>query len=404
MHATDHGPLPMKTASLDDYRWLIGPQAAAILTQLAADTAPLHQQTQRLRRHLTAARATLALEQVELRRRGAAKFPRAEEMFFTRTGLQQATDLWIAQYKAARMGRHGSVADLCCGLGGDLLALAGQKDALGVDRDPIAVLLAEANLSAARLKACVRCDPAEDADVAHFDAWHVDPDRRTEGHRTSRVASGSPSDEILEQLLTLNETAAVKLAPAAVVPKTWESRCQREWISRDRQCRQQVLWFGGTSTSHGQCRATAVHRDGRPADSIVGQPNVQISLANKIGPFVFEPDAAVLAAGLTGHLANGCGLQGLTAGVAYLTGDQLHQHGLLQAFEVVEVLPLDMKRLRAAIRERRIGNLEVKLRNLPHDPAVVRRQLRPAGDESATLLLTPTPQGARAILARRVPA
>jgi len=125
-------------------------------------------------------------------------------------------------------------------------------------------------------------------------------------------------------------------------------------------------------------------------------------LADAVGRFVFEPEPAVLAAGLTGHLAAECRLQALAAGVAYLTSDEAQQHGLLQAFEVVEVLPLDMKRLRGIVRERRIGNLEIKLRNLRHDPAAVRRELRPQGDEQATLLLTPTAHGARAILARRV--
>jgi hypothetical protein len=87
--------------------------------------------------------------------------------------------------------------------------------------------------------------------------------------------------------------------------------------------------------------------------------------------------------------------------VAYLTSDEPSDHALLASFAVLEVLPLDMKRLRAIVRERRIGRLEVKKRGVPHDPADVLRQLRPQGDQTATLLLTPTPQGARAILTTR---
>jgi hypothetical protein len=63
---------------------------------------------------------------------------------------------------------------------------------------------------------------------------------------------------------------------------------------------------------------------------------------------------------------------------------------------------LDLKRLRLLLQQRGVGQLEIKKRNLPHDPAEVFRQLRPRGDHSAVLILTPTPQGARAILARRV--
>jgi len=387
---------------IEDYHWLIGEEAAAILQESAMDSAPLHRQAKRLRNQLSADRAALVLDLVALRRRAAAKFPAAEKMFFTRKGLEQATDAWVARYKADRLGLRQQVADLCCGLGGDLLALAERNQASGVDSDPVAALLAKANLRAAGFQEAVHCGRAEEASLADFDAWHLDPDRRVQGSRTSRLAAGSPADEAIEQFLSVNQTAVVKLAPAAVLPQSWEARCEREWISRDRQCRQQVLWFGNTASLHSQCRATAVHRDGRPPESTVGRPGVPMILADAVGRFVFEPEPAVLAAGLTGHLAAECRLQALAAGVAYLTSDEAQQHGLLQAFEVVEVLPLDMKRLRGIVRERRIGNLEIKLRNLRHDPAAVRRELRPQGDEQATLLLTPTAHGARAILARRV--
>src|SRR5688500_13695337 len=85
-----------------DYVWLTGSEAAALLTQLAASSEPLHTSLQRLRKSYSATRTHLLLEQVELRRRAAAKFTQAARMFFTRTALEQATDEWIAHYKASR--------------------------------------------------------------------------------------------------------------------------------------------------------------------------------------------------------------------------------------------------------------------------------------------------------------
>ena len=35
--------------------------------------------------------------------------------------------------------------DLCCGIGGDLLALAEHGETIGVERDPVTAYLAEAN-------------------------------------------------------------------------------------------------------------------------------------------------------------------------------------------------------------------------------------------------------------------
>ena len=47
---------------------------------------------------------------------------------------------------SARRTPH--IADLCCGIGGDLLALAEQGTVIGVDRDPIAAHFAAANVRA----------------------------------------------------------------------------------------------------------------------------------------------------------------------------------------------------------------------------------------------------------------
>jgi len=392
----------MTSAAVEDYHWLTGHEAAELLAELALDPTPLHRLAKRLRGQLPENRARLALEQLELRPRAAAKFPAAARMFFTRKGLEQATDAWVAQYKASRLSKQGSIVDLCCGIGGDLLALASTTQAAGIDRDPAIIALAEANLRVWGLSALAEVADAQQVDVQGYAAWHIDPDRRPEDRRTSRVAAGEPSAEALEQLLIRNSAAAFKLAPAAEVPLGWQQRCEREWISRDRQCRQQVAWFGATTEKPGQCRATVVNRDERPPQTIVGNPHLPVSLATNIGRFVFEPDPAVLAAGLCGHLAAVCQLQAVGSGVAYLTSDEPNDHALLAPFEVLDVLQLDMKRLRAIVHERGIGRLEVKKRGLPHDPADVLRQLRPQGAGAATLLLTPTPQGARAILARRM--
>jgi hypothetical protein len=103
------------------------------------------------------------MTQVSLRERGRAKFgENAERMFFTPNGLEQSTRRTVAEYRAERTARHlpGSVAvsgagggaragDLCCGIGADLLALAGRGVSVeGVDADPLTVAVARANIEA----------------------------------------------------------------------------------------------------------------------------------------------------------------------------------------------------------------------------------------------------------------
>ena len=81
-----------------------------------------------------------------------------------------------------------------------------------------------------------------------------------------------------------------------------------------------------------------------------------------MGRFVYEPAAAVLAADLTGSVAQALGLAPIAFGSAYLTGERRLGDALLAMFEVIEVLPFNVRRLKKLLRERRIGRLEVKQR------------------------------------------
>ncbi|WP_289231318.1 THUMP-like domain-containing protein [Barrientosiimonas endolithica] len=57
-------------------------------------------------------------------------------------------------------------------------------------------------------------------------------------------------------------------------------------------------------------------------------------------------------------------------------------------FVVTEAMPFNVKRLRAALRDRGVGRLTVKKRGVSIEPDQLRRQLRLKGDASATCVLT----------------
>ena len=114
-------------------------------------------------------------------------------MFFTARLLEQATDEPIAAYKAGRFPRSGLVADLCCGLGGDLLAFGGHGQAIGIDRNTLSAQLAHCNCRAAGLNHVeVAVADVRSIEVSGCRAWHMDPDRRPGGHRTSRLDFSEP--------------------------------------------------------------------------------------------------------------------------------------------------------------------------------------------------------------------
>jgi hypothetical protein len=134
--------------------------------------------------------------------------------------------------------------------------------------------------------------------------------------------------------------------------------------------------------------------------SFVGDPNNDLRFA-PLGPFLFEPDPAVLASHLGGALAEQFGLAGVSAGIAYLTGPEAFDSPLLGCFAVDEVLPLDVRKIGDALRARGIGRLEIKKRGVDHDPETIRRQLKLDGDNAAVLILTKLAGKHSAILAQR---
>lgn len=414
---------------LDDYRWLIGEGGRACLQELAEVDAPSVALVARLRKELSAARTHLLLEQAALRKRAERKFgTAANRLFFTPRGLEQATDPIVAGYKASRFPVRQLVADLCCGIGGDLMGLAGRGPVLGVDRDPISALLAEANLRAwlelqmalATTSLTVQVADVEQVDLSACAAWHLDPDRRPRGHRTTRVELHEPGPETIERLRVVCPHAGIKLAPAAILPDGWAQQAELEWISRGGECRQLVAWFAGLTGRPGMRRATMVKGEGgRIKDegaeklfkggpqhsvlrTIVGSAGELVEIAGVVGRYVYEPDAAVLAADLCGALAAQNRLRSIEPGIAYLTGDELADDPALDAFEVLDALPFQPKRLRAFLAERGVGRLEVKQRGTRHDANLLQRELAGAGDEAATLIVTRIGGKTVALVTRRV--
>jgi hypothetical protein len=388
-------------ADLADYDWLTGSDAGALLEELAGDGRPLHTIVHRLRSRVTPKRAQLLLLQLHLRARAAGKFSHPARMFFTDLALKQATDEWVARYKAIRFFEfvkksNALVADFCCGIGGDLMGLAEVVHAVGIDRDPVSTCFAAANT-----RASTRTMDVNDFPMDSVAAWNIDPDRRPKSRRTTSLDWSEPNRETIERLLNQVPHAAVKLAPAYDVPAEWLERCELEWISRDRECRQLVAWHGALAHAPGRRRATVLSRSGKVLRTIVGEPDRPIELVEKPERYVFDIDSAVLAARLKGALAADHGLFAFANGPTYLTGSRPIEDAALSCFEVDQVAPFRVEKLRQQLRERSIGQLEIKTRGVDVDVETLRRGLKLRGEKAVTMLITRVAGRATAILACR---
>jgi hypothetical protein len=303
-------------AEFSDYAWLVDDEAAAAwLARLAEDSRPALQQLDSLRRELPAERARLLVEQTELRRRATAKFGAdAARMFFTPVLMEQATDRWIGRYKATRLriAPNAIVHDYCCGIGGDLIPLAFHGRCTGLDVSPLACLFAAANVRSicgeqAAQRTVIRQTDAEQSTPAPDEPWHIDPDRRAAGKRSTTIELHSPGPELIDRWLRNSPNGVVKLAPATEPPAAWRQTAEFEWITAHRECRQLVAWFGKLTESPGQRRATIVNTDDPKgefavAGTFTGLPDVPFTASHEPLDYVYDPDPSLLAAGLLGAI------------------------------------------------------------------------------------------------------
>jgi len=394
-------PSPDQSEPLTTSQWLASEEAAQWFAWLdGVDVTAIGTLT-RLRQELSSDQSAALLHQIALRQRAVRKFARADRMFFTDVGLQQSTDQEIAAYKAARFPADQPLADLCCGIGGDLIALAHRGPTTAVDTSADHLYFAAANVCAhGATLADSRCGLAEEAPLDQFAAWHIDPDRRHEDRRTIRLDNFSPDLPQLEAMLRLNRNAALKLAPASRLPEAWEEAGQCEWISHHRECKQLVVWLGALARSPATRRATRLDSAGQ-VEFFEGTPRSPVAQV-ELGRYLFDPDPALVASGLVDCLAESLHLARLSADSHYLTSTEAVDHPLLQPFEVISQEKVDTKRLKKAIAQAEWGTLELKQRGLELKLEALRKQLKPRGKGEGTIVFTPTVEGNRAILCRRV--
>ncbi len=353
----------------------------------------------RLRKRYPPEVAAWALRQVGLRREARRKFTRADEMLFTRAGLEQATRQPVAQWRASRLAEAGvtRVVDLGCGIGADSMAFAtAGMDVVAVDADAETVEVATANL------ALVGAGPAtlaraEDVEIPDPAAVFLDPARRTDRGRTWEVADFSPPWDFATAHLASGRVVVVKAAPGLprhLIPEDVEA-C---WVSHDGSVVEVSLW------SHRRPGRRAVLLHGQTGMVQVGPESPAEPLeVGPVGRYVHEPDGALIRSGQLEAVAPGQERWLLAESVAYLSSDEALGSPLVRSFEVIEVLPWDVGRLRRWLRDHRIGTVEIKVRAIDVDPAALRRELRPKGPGQVTVVLAKTQAGARMIVCRRVP-
>ncbi len=347
----------------------------------------------RLRKTYAPALVAAAVTQNHLRGKAVPKFGAdAARMYFTHDALEQSTRMPVATHRAARLASTGAdgVIDLGCGIGGDLVALArAGLRVRGVELDPVRAAIASANLHALDLtvRSSARCPYGRDqADEVAF----IDPARRDGRGRTFSTADLQPPWDWVRQLLA--RRAVAKLMPGLAhdaVPHGVEA----EWVSDGGNLVEACLWGAPFATA--TRRATVLPSGGGLVST--GEP---VAVAD-VGAYLYEPDDAVIRAGLVSELAATIGGWLPDPHIAYVSSDGAHTTPLARGFRIIDELPFREKPLKAALQVRRVGTLTVKKRGVDIVPEELIRRLKLKGPNTATVIMTR--RWARAGPTRRTP-
>jgi hypothetical protein len=182
-----------------------------------------------------------------------------------------------------------------------------------------------------------------------------------------------------------------KLSPAfphAALPVGTEA----QWTSWDGEVLECVVWWGPL-VRHAGRTAAVLGRGGAPALVTQAQadpePPALDGLA-ELGPWLYEPDRAVIRAGLVGALTAATGGHELDPGVGYVSAEAAHDLPFARRYAVQEAMPFNVKALRAWLRDHGVDRLTVKKRGVAVDADQLRRQLRlPArGRTEAVVVIT----------------
>jgi hypothetical protein len=280
------------------------------------------------------------------------------------------------------------IADLCCGVGGDLIALAEAAGAgllLAVDRDPVHLAMAGANAAVCGLAGRVRtwAGDVRDAPLDGCAAVFIDPARRDGGRRMAPGASEPPLDWCLG-LAGRVPLVAVKAAPGLAledVPGGWET----EFIAAGRDLKEAVLWspaLAGAAT-----RATVLP-GGEQLTPLPGGAAGEAGAVRPPGEYLLDPSPAVTRAGLVRDLGVLTGGRQIDDQIAFLSADVPLVSPFGRSLRVLDSGPWNQKQLPGRLRAAGAGSVDIRRRGLAGNVVVLHRQLARQLDPAATRRIT----------------
>lgn len=304
--------------------------------------------------------ARWAIAQARSREKASAHFQLADRMLFTPEALEQCTHPGLAVWRGSRFPTDVLVADITCGIGSDLIALAARGPVVGYELDPERALYARHNLSVCGFEGAVH---VKDGLTASEDYRYADPARRSGGVRTYDPDHFAPPPAKVASQFRETRLSAMKLTPLLKDSDLETYGPRLEFVSFGGECREALVWAG----SDAEPGRFAAHVESGEF-LVASEPPARTGAAKR---YLFDPNPAMVRAHAMGHFS----AEALGVPWGFLTGDEPIQSPWLRVYRVLEDMAFDERRLKSALKAHGGGQPVLKQRGPKLDLAKLQRAL-----------------------------
>lgn len=331
----------------------------------------------------------MAIQQIAARQLLVRKLPEWTKMprtiFPVHLSLEQSSSEATAKYKAALV-QGNSFTDLTGGMGVDCYYLAQNfAKADYVEQHPTLCQIAQHNFATMAPHITVHNNSAEAhlKQMSSTDLIYIDPARRdTVGRKTVTIADCTPDlNLLLPQMLEKSPRVLVKLSPMldiALALQQLKQVATVHIIATDNECKE--LLFDIQRDFKGQSELICVNlrRNGNnqitTPQTRLQEQEAQVMLTSTLSNYLFEPNAAILKAGLFKSTAQRYGLQKLHISSHLYTFNQDIPEFEGRRFQIIKVIPFNKKEIKKELAQLSAANITT--RNFPLSAPELRKQLK----------------------------
>jgi len=311
------------------------------------------------------------------------KFPFSCKWLFTEKNAQQASDYLIASYHGTLFKDYQIIADVCCGIGSDLLYLSKKATkCYAIDINQEILDYAKYNMKTFNKGNIEFLNiRAEDFNF-YSDALFIDPDRRINNKRYIKPEDLSPNFFTIEKLISKYHNVAVKMSPAFDYESSPYDKFSYDFVSVRGELKECLLKSGSLANCNNIKKAVLL-----PQRLMFEQKNHPETDIKQIKEWILEPDPSIIRAHLINDLAYELKMDRIDPHIALLTSNNEPDEIFGKKYKVNNVFDYSLKKLNNYLKTKNIGTIDIKTKGFSESVESFRKKLKLKGNNKLQIFI-----------------